>query len=85
MDKNDNGGVSGMRQVTPIIGQRWLEVEVPAEIRKLPLGVPVSLCGLFMQDKAQLDRIEAKLDRLLGVLKAPDTTEVAEERRENNG
>ena len=67
MDKNDNGGVPGMRQVTPLIGQRWLEVEVPAEVRKLPLGVPVSLCGLFMQDKRQLDRIEEKLDRLLAL------------------
>ena len=69
MDKNDNGGVPGMRQVTPLIGQRWLEVEVPAEVRKLPLGVPVSLCGLFMQDKRQLDRIEEKLDLLTGLLR----------------
>ena len=66
MGKNDNGGVpAGMPQATPIIGQRFLEVEVPAGIRKIPMGVPVPLTGLFMQDKRQLDRIEEKLDRLL--------------------
>ena len=69
MGKNDNGGVpAGMPQVTPIIGQRFYEVDFPADIRKIPLGAPLPLAGLFHGDKLQLDRIEEKLDRLLALL-----------------
>ena len=64
MGKHDNGGVPGMPQVTPIIGQRFYEVDFPASIRKIPLGAPLPLAGLFHGDKQQLDRIEEKLDKI---------------------
>ena len=65
MAKDNGWGFSGMPQSTPIIGQRFLEEDVPGRFRKIPLGVPLPLAGLFHGDKEQLDRIETKLDRLL--------------------
>ena len=67
MSNKNGGGVPGMPQATPIIGQRFLETDVPAQYRKVPLGAPLPLAGLFAGDKEQLDRIEAKLDRLLAL------------------
>ena len=67
---NKNGGsVTSMPGGgTPIIGQRFLEEDVPARFRKVPLGVPLPLAGLFAGDKEQLDRIEEKLDHLLQLI-----------------
>lgn len=64
---NKNGGAAAMqpRGVTPIIGQRFLEVDIPAQARKIPEGYPVPVAALFHGDKEHLDRIEAKLDLLL--------------------
>ena len=66
MDKHDGKSVR-MTQPTPIIGQRFLQVDIPAEARKIPERAPLPLAGLFHGDKQQLDRLEAKLDRLLAL------------------
>ena len=71
MAKDNGRGVPGMPQATPIIGQRFLEEDVPGKFRKIPLGVPLPLAGLFHGDKEQLDRIEIKLDRVLALLSEP--------------
>ena len=57
-----------MPRLTPIIGQRFLEVDIPALYRKIPEGSPLPLAGLFCGDKEQMDRIEAKLYRLLAAI-----------------
>ncbi len=62
---NHDGKRVPMTQPTPIIGQRFLEVDIPAGVRKIPEGAPLPLAGLFHGDKSQLDRIEEKLDQLL--------------------
>lgn len=69
-NKNGGGVPAGMPQATPIIGQRFLETDVPAQFRKVPLGVPLPLAGLFAGDKEQMDRIEEKLGRLLSLLES---------------
>ena len=80
MGKNNGGAAPpGQLQATPIIGQRFLEEDIPAQFRKIPAGVPLPLAGLFHGDKEQLARIEAKLDRLLELL------ESSEQRAEANG
>jgi hypothetical protein len=62
------------RGATPIIGQRFLEVDIPGKFRKIPEGTPLPLAGLFHGDKEQLDRIEAKLDRLLDCLEPKEAS-----------
>ena len=73
MGKNNGGAAShGQLQATPIIGQRFLDEDIPAQFRKIPTGVPLPLAGLFHGDKEQLARIEAKLDRVLELLQSSE-------------
>lgn len=66
----ENGGAGAFRphEATPIIGQQFLEQDIPARYRKLPQGLPLPLAGMFHGDKEQMNRIEAKLDQVLQLL-----------------
>ena len=68
MGKGNGGGVPAGMHSTLLIGQKFLEVDIAAQYRKIPVGVPLPLAGLFSGDKEQLDRIEACLNRLLDML-----------------